>query len=347
MSSITKDQLIFDTSDLADSDNIGAYLRASDGTLITKTTNGAKEGLDVNIINDDLDIRDLSAAQDSIQSNTHDGAGNAINSTGGSLDVNVTSISDATHYAEDSAHSSGDNGQFMLAVRNDADSSLVDTDGDYAPLQVDNEGRLKVAMEVTVEAGDAEFLKGSIAGDTDAGIHTLAIRQDTLAGFTGIADGDYTSLKVDALGRLYTNSAIQGDVADDDADSGNPLKVGSRTVDGVLGQIASGDRADMISDRYRRVYVNSSAAIAVQSSVASVTATAGPLMGTPLSGRRKVVIQNQGSKEVYLGGATVSSANGLEVKRRASIELELGEDVALYAVCETGETAQLRLLEIA
>lgn len=38
----------------------------------------------------DLDIRDLSAAQDSIQSWTHDGTGTAITSTGTSLDVNVT-----------------------------------------------------------------------------------------------------------------------------------------------------------------------------------------------------------------------------------------------------------------
>jgi hypothetical protein len=163
-----KQKLIFDVSDtntIADSDSVGAFLRASDGTLLTHTdvggkkaldvrvaeginvevdlshvddsvrlgdgtdlftgtTEGAKVGLDVNLINPsiavtatdldirdltqsdeitvfqgtspwvvsatDLDIRDLDAAQDSIQSNTFDGAGNAISSTSGALDVYIT-----------------------------------------------------------------------------------------------------------------------------------------------------------------------------------------------------------------------------------------------------------------
>lgn len=46
----------------------------------------------------DLDIRDLSAASDSISSWLSDGAGNALSSTGGALDVNITNsltVSDA------------------------------------------------------------------------------------------------------------------------------------------------------------------------------------------------------------------------------------------------------------
>lgn len=132
------DHLIFDTTDaqsMADSANVGAYLRSADGTLITHTTVGGKEALDVRIaeginvevdlshvddsvkvgdgtdflainadgsinITDnggsltvdavDLDIRDLSAAQDSVEAWTHDGAGNAINSTSNALNVYIT-----------------------------------------------------------------------------------------------------------------------------------------------------------------------------------------------------------------------------------------------------------------
>lgn len=172
-----KTQLVFDTSDatsIAHSDSVGAYLRSSDGTLLTHTTVGGKEALDVRVaeginvevdlshvddsvaIGDgtdlldinadgsinavvsatDLDIRDLSASQDNVaisdgtdtmgvnadgsinavvtatqldiddlnatddavQAWTFDGSGNAIGSTGGSLDVNVTNtitVSDA------------------------------------------------------------------------------------------------------------------------------------------------------------------------------------------------------------------------------------------------------------
>jgi len=136
-----KDHLIFDVTDantILDSDSVGAFLRASDGTLLThtdvggkkaldvnvasginvevdlshvddsvalgdgtnlltSTTIGADIGLDVNIINasiavtaTDLDIRDLSAASDSVASWTNDGSGNAIGSHTGALDVYLT-----------------------------------------------------------------------------------------------------------------------------------------------------------------------------------------------------------------------------------------------------------------
>lgn len=138
----------------------------------------------------------------------------------GALYVAVNSISLASEYAEDSAHSSGDTGIFTLAVRNDSESSLADTDGDYAPLQVDSNGRLKVATVVSVEPSDAEFAEDSAHSSGDTGLHMLAVRQDTLAASSD-TDGDYSSLKVDADGELYVTdeaarsslSAIETDAA--------------------------------------------------------------------------------------------------------------------------------------
>lgn len=141
------DHLIFDTTDatsIADSHSVGAYLRASDGTLLTHTDVSGKKALDVRVaeginvevdlshvddsvkvgdgtdflainadgsinITDnggsltvdaiDLDIRDLDAAQDSVQSWLHDGAGTALTSTlvgaDQALDVNVVAAFDA------------------------------------------------------------------------------------------------------------------------------------------------------------------------------------------------------------------------------------------------------------
>lgn len=353
MSSITKDQLFFDPAE-TENDNIGAYVRASDGTVIDKVT-----------LADTIDRLAVSAALVDSAGNeiTGDGSGalnaNITNTSltvddgGGSLTVDgtVTVDSEPAIYAEDSAHTSGADGKFVLAVRNDANTSLVTADGDYAPLQVDASGKLKVASEVTVQAGDAEFLKGSVAGNTDALIHVGVVRQDTLAAFTGVDDGDYTSLSVDAAGRLYTTAVIAGDVADDAADSGNPFKIGSRAVDGVLSAVDANDRADVISDLYRRLYVNSSAQIAARSTRASVSATAAPIIGTALAGRRKILIQNTGNREAYIGGsavtATDAATDGIILRRRTSIELEVGEDVALFAVCEAGEATSLNILEIA
>lgn len=84
-----------------DLSHVDDSVRLGDGTdLTTTTTVGADVGLDVNIINaevtvtaTDLDIRDLNAAQDSVQSNLYDGAGTALTSTlvgaDQALDVNV------------------------------------------------------------------------------------------------------------------------------------------------------------------------------------------------------------------------------------------------------------------
>lgn len=66
-----KDQLVFDVTDantIADSDSVGAYVRSSDGTLITHTTEGSKEALDVNIAASDISIDvDLDHTEDSVR----------------------------------------------------------------------------------------------------------------------------------------------------------------------------------------------------------------------------------------------------------------------------------------
>lgn len=91
-----KDHLIFDTTDsttIADSDSVGAYLRSADGTLLTHTDVGGKKALDVRVA-EGINVEvDLDAADDSVSSWTKDGAGTAITSTLNSgkqgLDVNI------------------------------------------------------------------------------------------------------------------------------------------------------------------------------------------------------------------------------------------------------------------
>lgn len=83
-------KLVFDTTSaatIADSHSVGAYLRASDGTLLTHTDVGGKKALDVRVA-EGINVEvDLTAAEDSVSSWTFDGTGNAIGSTGGALHV--------------------------------------------------------------------------------------------------------------------------------------------------------------------------------------------------------------------------------------------------------------------
>jgi hypothetical protein len=87
-------------------------------------------------------------------------------------DVDVLSVIPGTGAtdlgkAEDAGHSPGDVGVMALAVRQDANNSLAGTDLDYAPLQVDATGSLKVAIISGAGAGgtaiadDAAFTPGT------------------------------------------------------------------------------------------------------------------------------------------------------------------------------------------
>lgn len=355
---LTKDKLIFDTAvSLVENDNVGAYLRSSSGTLITDTGGS----LNVNVTNSvtvtatNLDIRDLSAAQDNvaISDGTDTLAINAdgsinITDNGGSITVDGTvAVTQSTspwvvqagaEKAEDAAHASGAVGNFVLGVRNDANATLTSADGDYSPFAVDSAGRMKVVASFSSNyAEDAAHASG------DIGDYVLTVRQDTLASSTS-ADGDYASFKSNSRGALYTQPV--GNVADDAADSENPIKVGSRAETGALTAVGDGDRADLLSDDFRRIYVNSGPNIAVEETAVSVTTTATALPATNLTGRRYILIQNLAGTQIFLGGSGVTTSNGIRLAAGASWEGEVGDDVNLFAIKATG-TADVRVLELA
>lgn len=298
---LTKDRLIFDPADAAESDNIGSYLRAgSDGDLLSSTNIGGKEALDVNIV--------------------------------GGADSGI--------FAEDSTHGSGANGQFILAVRNDAESSLVGADGDYAPLQVSATGRLKVDADIT---SGAEYAEDDAHSSTDIGNFILGVRQDTLSSSVD-TDGDYGALKLNARGGLWTVPV--GTVADDAADAENPIKVGFRATNAALSAAsAANDRVDGISDLYRRLFVNTSPNIGLNSQSLTVDSTE-VAFPTPLAGRRIVYVQNTSSSDVYIGPTGVTTSSGLRVAKGATVDFECGPNVALFAIAGS-DTNAVRIFELA
>jgi hypothetical protein len=112
---------------------------------------------------------------------------------------------------------------------------------------------------------------------------------------------------------------------------------------------ATDDRADQISDLYRRTWVNTSANIAGSNAAVSVDTTAGgvALFASPLAGRRVAQVQNLGSKAIFIGFGTVTSANGLRVAAGATETLtDFGPDLALKAIAESG-TQNVRVLQLA
>jgi hypothetical protein len=84
---------------------------------------------------------------------------------------------------------------------------------------------------------------------------------------------------------------------------------------------------------------------ALTSSAVSVTTSATALPASPASGRKRVLIQNLAAVAVYLGSASVTTANGIELSPKATLTLPLGSAV-LYGRVATG-TADVRVLEFA
>lgn len=95
--------------------------------------------------------------------------------------------------AEDSAASSGDKGLPLLAMRQLADTTSTDADGDYTLLKIDEEGRLKVATKPASYAditGDITAIQatigtpvagGTVSGDVSRASNVMALCSGTFS----------------------------------------------------------------------------------------------------------------------------------------------------------------------
>lgn len=94
MSSMALSKLVFDPATAADSANVGAYLRASDGTLLTHTDVSGKKALDVNIVEGVNVEVDLSHLDDSVRlGNGTDFFTSTTENGDTSLDVHISNTS--------------------------------------------------------------------------------------------------------------------------------------------------------------------------------------------------------------------------------------------------------------
>ena len=154
-----KDLLVFDTTN--GGDQVAAYLKASDGTLLTHT------GGALNVSNATLialskaeDAAHVSGDQGIMSLAVRNDAGTSLVSADG--DYSPLSVDSAgrlriigsaqSDKAEDAAHSSGDTGSYVLSVRQDVPASSTSADADYQSFKTDVLGRQWVN-----DAGQAFF----------------------------------------------------------------------------------------------------------------------------------------------------------------------------------------------
>jgi len=218
----------------------------------------------------------------------------------GYLVVTVSNnVPNASEHAEDSPHISGDFGTLSLAVMHTADTSLVDTDGDYAPFQLNDIGRLKVDMDwaSTIPLTTDGYLR------VDIGAATISTSFETIIEACPLT-GSFTGAQ------------------------------------------------SFIADEHRRLWVNNASAIAGKTQTATVDSTASLLLPAELAGRTRILLQNLGDAELYLGfdlnvTADNLSTGGFLLSCNDAISLEISDCVKLYAITKSGETGTVKILETA
>ncbi len=159
--------------------------------------------------------------------------------------------------AEDAAHVSGDPGVQSLAVRNDSDTSLAGTTGDYTPLQVDANGYLKVNIKAgagsggTASTDDAAFTAGSGSGTPIMGFVTSDLVDSGDVGVIGMLAN--RQVKVTLYDSAGAELAVGGGTQYDEDTahvSGDKLTMAGavRRDAASSGVSADGDRATMNVD---------------------------------------------------------------------------------------------------
>lgn len=138
-----------------------------------------------------------------------DGTNSVMDTVNDAVRVNIVAgSSSGAEFAEDSAAVSGDNGKVALVVRKDTIGSNVSTDGDYATLLQDANGRLYVQIH---DGGNSITVDGtvSISGTVTVSATDLDIRDLThVSDSVKIGDGtDFLAVAADGSIAVTDNGA--------------------------------------------------------------------------------------------------------------------------------------------
>lgn len=154
------------------------------------------------------------------------------------LDVDVTRVipgttATALGKAEDAAHTTGDTGVFILAVRNDAGTALATTDGDYIPFSTDNTG----ALRVTGGSSGTQYVGDAAATSTPTG--TVAM------GLANAAAPTDVSANNDAVAQWMLRN---GSAVVNLASGGTLLTIGQKTMANALSVSIASDQSNLPSN---------------------------------------------------------------------------------------------------
>lgn len=327
---LSKDKLVADPAAVSDGDSVLAYLRDGSGASISSTGGALHvdiQNASIAVTATDLDIRDLAFATDKVDVS---GSSNvAVTDGGGSLTVDGTVA--ATQSGSWTVGVSG-----TVAVTQSTSPWVVSaTDLDIRDLS-------NATDSVTAHQGGSWTVTATA---TDLDIRDLTHASDSIK----IGDGtDFLAINNDGSINVVGSFSINGQYAEDSAHTSGAVGLYNLAVRAdapAVATSADGDYASQTVDAYNRSWVNSGANVAMANGAASVTTTSALLVAAA-AGRRKILVQNLGSKAIFVGASGVSAANGIRLGGNgSSIELEIGPALALHSVAESG-TQDVRFIQL-
>lgn len=96
---------------------------------------------------------------------------------------------------------------------------------------------------------------------------------------------------------------------------------------------------NVVSKDYVPVGATLATAVAVDDSAAVA------LPATALTLRQFMDVQNLGPNSIFVGGSAVSASSGIEISKGGNKEFIVGAGQSIYAICNTGKTADVRVFE--
>lgn len=344
-----KNRSVFDValSD-AENDNIGAFLRSSAGNLLTSTTDGAIEALDVQINNANIEV-----TQGTSPWVIGDGGGSI---TVDAVDLDIRDLAFATDKVDVSGSEVSLDSATLAALE-----TITVLQG-TSPWVIGDGGGSITVDAVDLDIRDLDAASDSVAAWTNDGSGNPI--SSTSGALNVFVDNDI-SIDIDGVYDVGTNPTpdnvgIIGHVrnaAPGDAQQTFRFTGGAASSDDVVAanvqgldsnsfmMAYDGTNWDRVRHRNNELLVNDVANSAVLHTQKDVTTTSGALLASALSNRKNLLIQNFGSGIIYIGASGVNVATGFPISSGSVAEFAAGPGISLHAVTNTG-TRDARILEL-
>lgn len=223
----------------------------------------------------------------------------------------------------------GDDGTAIGHVGDALKVSFTAVDLDIRDLAFATDKVDVTGSEVSLDAATLAALESVTVSATDLDIRDLNFSTDSVT--SRMQDGSGNALS-STSGALDINVA-SGNLSVDLTHTGDSIRLGDGTT-----------LTDVTTDnRLKTFHAPDSAA---QNSVATVGTSAVELAATPLTNRKKIVIQNNGSKAIYIGATGVTTATGICIPKGASYSEDWGPNVDIFAISSTAGQ-NVRVMEVA